>query len=107
MNPFASPFASSSDRPQAQRIASLMSQEAFGFRGALLGRRREGKTDLLRQIQILLFAKAEGPVPFFYAFSSNRAEPAMAHHFVAAFCVQVRAFLMRQEDALQEPPASV
>ena len=107
MNTSSSLFAGSSPRPQAERIVRILTQEGLGFRGALLGKRREGKTDLLRQIHTLLFEQAEGPIPFFYTFETGRKDAALARHFFAAFCMQVRAFLMRQEDLLREPPASL
>jgi hypothetical protein len=107
MSTTSSFFAGNSPRPQAARIVRIVAQEGFAFRGTLLGKRREGKTDLLRQIHALLFEKAEGPIPFFYTFEAARKEAALARHFFSAFCMQVRAFLMRQEDLLREPPASL
>ena len=107
MNTFSSPSGARYPRPQAERIARLITQEGLGFHGALLGKRREGKTDLLQQIHALLFKTAEGPIPFSYSFHAGRKEGALAHHFFAAFCTQVRAFVMRNEDLLREPPASL
>ena len=107
MNPFFSPSGAGTPRPQADRIARLIAQEGWGFRGALLGKRREGKTDLLRQIRALLFRTAEGPIPFFYSFHAGRNEGALANHFVAAFFSQVRAFVMRNEELLREPSGSL
>ena len=101
MNTFSSLCGGSYPRPQAERIVRIVTQEGFGFHGALLGKRREGKTDLLRQIHALLFDQAEGPIPFFYTFQAGRRDAALARHFFAAFCMQVRAFLMRQEDLLR------
>ncbi|MBI2816318.1 MAG: hypothetical protein HYX72_05230 [Acidobacteria bacterium] len=107
MNAFPSVGTRHLLRSQAKRIADMVGQQEFGFHGALLGKRREGKTDLLRQVQFLLFEKAEGPIPFFYAFPTDLKDAALARHFVASFCTQVRAFLMRQEDLLQVPPSNV
>src|SRR4051794_27292676 len=90
-------------RAQAERIVRILSREEFPFRGVLLGGARQGKTDLLRQIQAGLFERAEGPIPFFYSFPEQRDDAALAHHFVTAFCQQTRAFLMRQEEMLSEP----
>ena len=94
-------------RAQADRIARLIAREGWSFRGALLGKRREGKTDLLRQIRALLFTTAEGPIPFFYSFHAGRREEAWASDFVAACLSQVRAFVMRNEELLGEPPGSL
>lgn len=94
-------------RPQAERIVRIITQEGFGFRGVLLGKWGEGKTDLLRQVQSRLFEKAEGPIPFFLSFPENREDAALAHYFFAAFCQQARAFLMRQEEMLWEPVAGL
>ena len=100
-------------RAQAERLAALVSREGASFRGVVLGKRREGKTDLLEQVHAQLFARAEGPVPFLYAFGGagadavgdRRDESAQARHCFASFCQQVRAFLMRQEELLGEPVA--
>ncbi len=101
-------------RRQAERLAGLVSREGAPFRGVILGRRREGKTDLLRQIQAELFARAEGHIPFLYTFDARwsdgardqaQAQAAPARHCFASFCQQVRAFLMRQEELLGEPVA--
>src|SRR5579872_4129678 len=99
--------AGRSPRKQAERIARVMSQEGVALRGALLAKRREGKTDLLRRIRDLLFEQAEGPIPFYYSFESARKEAALARHIFASFCVQVRAFVMRQEELLREPPSGL
>jgi len=107
MSIFSSLGEGSYPRPQAKRIAGLVTQEGSAFHGAVLGKRREGKTDLLRQIHALLFEMAEGPIPFFYTYQPGRKGDALARHLVAAFCMQVRAFLMRQDDLLLEPPASL
>jgi hypothetical protein len=90
-------------RPQAERIVRILSREEFAFRGVLLGGARQGKTDLLWQIQATLFEGAEGPIPFYYTFPEQCDDIALAHHFVTAFCQQARAFLMRQDDMLSEP----
>ena len=58
-------------RAQAERLAALVSREGASFRGVVLGKRREGKTDLLEQVHAQLFARAEGPVPFLYAYTRN------------------------------------
>ena len=85
----------------------MVTQEGSVFHGVLLGKRRDGKTDLLRQIHALLFEQAEGPIPFFYTFQAGRSDDALAQHLFAAYCMQARAFLMRQEDLLLEPPSSL
>ena len=99
-------------RKQAERLAGLLSREGAQFRGAILGRRREGKTDLLQQVQAELFTRADGPVPFLYTFDArwgggaqDPVQAALARHCFASFCQQVRAFLMRQEELLGEPVA--
>lgn len=92
-------------RRQAERLVELISREGSGFRAVLLGKRGEGKTDLLRQVHRRLFEGAEGPIPFFYTFQPGREEAGLARHFFASFCQQVRAFLMRQEELLWEPVA--
>ena len=96
-------------RRQAERLAELVAREGSRFQGAVLGRRREGKSDLLLQVRDELFSRAEGPVPFLYAFDAawqNSSDPAIAaRHCFASFCQQLRAFLMRQEDLLGEPVA--
>jgi hypothetical protein len=75
----------------------------------ILGRRKEGKTDLLEQVRAELFSRAEGPVPFLYSFEATWGGAAdgstLARHCFASFCQQVRAFLMRQEELLHEPTA--
>ena len=107
MNPLHWLPQSSYPRRQAERMVRIITQPGFGFHGALLGKRREGKTDLLRQVHALLFRKAEGPIPFFYAFPAGGEPAVLAGNFFAAFCQQVRAFLMRQEDLLWEPAATL
>ena len=92
-------------RRQAERLVELISRDGSGFRAVLLGKRGEGKTDLLRQVHRGLFQGAEGPIPFFYVFQPGRDEAGVARHFFASFCQQVRAFLMRQEELLWEPIA--
>src|SRR3990172_1068274 len=92
-------------RTQADHLTELASREGASFRGVLLGKRGEGKTDLLRQVPARLFVRAEGPIPIRYAFGGGRDEPTLAQHFFASFCQQVRAFLMRQEELLREPVA--
>jgi len=92
-------------RRQADRLVRVISEEGSLFRGVLLGKRQQGKTDLLRQVHGQLFEKPEGPIPFFYAFRHGPEEGALARHFLATFCQQVRAFLMRQEELLWEPVA--
>ena len=92
-------------RKQAVRLAELLGREGSPLHGALVGQRRAGKSDLLRQVYGLLFQKAESPLPFCYAFETGIDEPARARHFVAAFCQQMRAYLLRQEELLGEPPA--
>ncbi|OFV94973.1 MAG: hypothetical protein A3H28_13080 [Acidobacteria bacterium RIFCSPLOWO2_02_FULL_61_28] len=100
-------------RRQAERLAELVSREGSHFRAVVLGKRGEGKSDLLRQVHAQLFARAEGPVPFLYSFGDSigdasgdkREEAAQARHCFASFCQQVRAFLMRQEELLGEPVA--
>lgn len=97
----------SHSRKQAERIVRIVTQEGFCFRGALLGKRREGKTDFLRQVHAQLFEMAEGPIPFLFSFPAASDEAALARHYLAAFCQQVRAFLMRQEEMLLEPVAGL
>ena len=96
-------------RRQAERLAGLAARDGASFRGVILGRRKEGKTDLLQQVRAELFSRAEGPVPFFYSFDAAWAgaggRSALARHCFASFCQQVRAFLMRQEELLGEPAA--
>jgi hypothetical protein len=94
-------------RRQAERLAGLVSRDGADFRGVILGKRREGKTDLLKQVHTDLFARAEGPIPFFYSFESRKAqgEASLSRHCFASFCQQVRAFLMRREELLGEPVA--
>ena len=106
-------------RSQAQLLVELLSRSESALRAALLGHRREGKSDLLRQVHALLFQKAEGPLPFLFSFdTAERAagspgerrpeiDLARARHFVATFCRQMRAFVMRQEDQLGEPLARI
>jgi hypothetical protein len=107
MSIFSTFCGASYPRRQAERIVRLVTQDGSAFHGAVLGMRREGKTDLLRQIHARLFEQAEGPIPFFYTFQTGRKDDALAQHLFAAFCLQVRAFLMRQEDFVWEPPASL
>jgi len=94
-------------RRQAERLAGLAARDGASFRGVILGRRKEGKTDLLQQVRGELFSRAEGPVPFFYSFDAGWGgagdRSALARHCFASFCQQVRAFLMRQEELLGEP----
>ena len=96
-------------RRQAERLAGLAAREGASFRGVILGRRKEGKTDLLQQVRAELFSRAEGPVPFLYSFDAawggSGDRSALARHCFASFCQQVRAFLMRQEELLSEPAA--
>ena len=94
-------------RRQADQIVRIVTQEGASLRGALLGSRREGKTDLLRQIYAQLFERGEGPIPFYYSFSESLEGAALARHFVATFCQQVRAFLMREEEMVLEPVAGL
>lgn len=96
-------------RRQAERLAGLAARDGASFRGVILGRRKDGKTDLLQQVRTELFSRAEGPVPFYYSFEAAGGgpgdKPALARHCFASFCQQVRAFLMRQEELLGEPVA--
>lgn len=94
-------------REQAERILRVIGQGGRPLRGVLLGKRREGKTDLLRQLQSRLFDMAEGPIPFFYSFASSANDSALATSFLASLCQQVRAFLMRHEEMLLEPAAAL
>lgn len=107
MNIFPSPFDVRYPRPQAKRIARLFMQGGVGFHGALLGKQREGKTDLLQQIHSLLFERAEGPIPFLYSFHPRRKEGTLAQNFLADFMLQVRAFVLRDRNLLLEPPVSI
>ncbi|MBI4465523.1 MAG: ATP-binding protein [Acidobacteria bacterium] len=90
-------------RRQADRLVRMLAEEDTGFQAVLLGKRQHGKTNLLQQAYWQLFQRAEGPFPFFYAFPHVKEEATLARHFLAAFCQQVRAFLMRREDLLREP----
>ncbi|MBI3934989.1 MAG: hypothetical protein HY316_09885 [Acidobacteria bacterium] len=92
-------------RRQAQRLVELLIRQDSALRSILVGRRREGKSDLLRQVQAALFEKADGPMPFRYAFEPRRDASSTARHFAASFCQQMRAFVMRQEEMLGEPLA--
>jgi len=92
-------------RKQAQLLVELLVRQDAALRCVLTGRRREGKSDLLRQLQAALFEKADGPMPFRYVFEPRRDAAAMARHFAASFCQQMRSFGMRQEEMLGEPLA--
>ncbi|MBI4479251.1 MAG: hypothetical protein HY651_04435 [Acidobacteria bacterium] len=92
-------------RRQAQLLVELLTRQDSALRSVLTGRRREGKSDLLRQLQSALFEKADGPMPFRYVFEPRRDAAAMARHFAASFCQQMRSFGMRQEEMLGEPLA--
>jgi hypothetical protein len=92
-------------RRQAQLLVELLARPESALRAVLLGRWREGKSDLLGQLQAALFEKADGPTPFYYAFDPRRDALSTARHFAAAFCQQMRAFGMRQEEMLREPLA--
>jgi len=81
----------------------MLAGESALFRGVLLGQRQQGKTNLLQQVRRQLFERAEGPIPFFYAFPHGADGAVLARNFVAAFCRQARAFLMRGEELLLEP----
>ncbi len=90
-------------RKQAQRLAGRLAREHASLRAVVAGRRWEGKSDLLRQVHEILFHQAEGPMPFLYSLAGSREGPEYALGFAAAFCQQMRAFLMRQEEMLGEP----
>ncbi|MBI3894771.1 MAG: hypothetical protein HY313_02455 [Acidobacteria bacterium] len=92
-------------RRQAGLLVERITPEGSVFHGVLLGKRREGKTDLLRQVHTRLFETPEGPITFFYAFPDGQDGVTLARHFLASFCQQVRAFLMRREELLWEPAA--
>ena len=92
-------------RRQADLLAERIVPEGPAFRGVLLGKRGEGKTDLLRQVHARLFETPEGPIAFFCAFPGGQDEATLARQFLASFCQQVRAFLMRREELLWEPVA--
>ena len=83
------------------------------MRAVLLGSRREGKSDLLAQIKRLLFESAEGPLPFWFRFEAlapgdaAAAARLQALRFAASFCQQMRAFLLRQDEILLEPPGEL
>lgn len=94
---------SSYPRMQSRHLAGLLTRERPSFHGVVIGRRREGKTDLLRQVFAILFEKAEGPVPVWYSFDESRKGDLLGRHFAASFCQQARAFLMRQDELLGEP----
>src|ERR1051326_5623262 len=100
MSAIYSSYGESLPRLQAERIAEMFLHEGVGFHGALLAKRREGKTDLLRQVYARLFEHAEGLIPVSYTFQPARGDDALARHFCATFCMQVRGFLMRQEEVL-------
>ncbi len=103
MRPGASLYGQPIPRGQALRLAGLLSREGSRLHAAVCGGRREGKSDLLRQVHARLFERGEGPVPIHYAFDSARSAESLARHFAASLCQQVRAFLMRQEEFLREP----
>ncbi|MBI2819351.1 MAG: hypothetical protein HYX73_05160, partial [Acidobacteria bacterium] len=92
-------------RRQAQLVVELLARQDSALRSVLIGRRREGKSDLLLQVQAALFEKADGPIPFHYVFEQRRDASSLARHFAASFCQQMRAFGMRQEEMLGEPLA--
>ena len=98
---YGQPFS----RPQAQLLVELLARQESALRSVLLGRRREGKSDLLLQVQAALFEKADGPIPFRYVFETRRDSASLARHFAASFCQQMRAFGMRQQEMLGEPLA--
>jgi len=89
-------------RRQAQLLVELLIRQDSALRSILAGRRRDGKSDLLGQIQAALFEKADGPMPFRYAFEPRRDPASLARHFMASFCQQMRAFGMRQQEMLGE-----
>jgi hypothetical protein len=94
-------------RRQAERLLRVITHdwtpEGLAFQCVLIGNRRAGNSDLLRQLHALLFDRAEGPIPFYYSFSAAPDPAAVPRHFFATLCQQVRAFLMRQEEMLTEP----
>lgn len=94
-------------RRQAERLLRVITQDwtpqGLVFQCALIGHRRAGNSDLLRQLHALLFNRAEGPIPFYYSFSAAPDPAAVPRHFFATLCQQVRAFLMRQEEMLADP----
>ena len=98
-------YGRSFPRRQAQLLVELLSRQDSALRCVLLGRRREGKSDLLLQVQAALFERADGPIPFRYVFETRRDPASLARHFAASFCQQMRAFGMRQEEMLGEPLA--
>ncbi len=89
-------------RRQAERLLQSILQESPPLRAVLWGRRGEGKTDLLRQLYARLFDARDGPIPFLYTFRQE-SEQTAARRFVAAFCRQVQAYLLRQQRWLWEP----
>lgn len=99
-------------RKQAHRLTEWLTRDKPSLRAVLLGARREGKSDLLAQTHQLLFSSAEGPLPFWFRFEPITAPDAAAQarqalRFAAAFCHQMRAFLLRQEELLSETPGSL
>ncbi|MBI4461140.1 MAG: ATP-binding protein [Acidobacteria bacterium] len=90
-------------RPQANRFVGKIVPEGSAFRGVLLASRGEGKTDFLRQVHAHLFDMPEGPIAFLFDFPREAQEDTLARLFLASFCQQVRAFLMRREELLWEP----
>ncbi|HWP83855.1 MAG TPA: hypothetical protein VNN17_01580, partial [Terriglobia bacterium] len=105
MGPTLTSYGRPFPRRQAQRLVELLSRPESALQAVLTARRREGKSDLLVQIQAALFDKADGPMPFRYVFDPRRAPDALARHFAASFCQQMRAFVMRQPEMLGEPLA--
>lgn len=99
-------------RKQAHRLTEWLTRDQPSLRGVLLGARREGKSDLLAQTHHLLFESAEGPLPFWFRFepapeADASAITRQALRFTASFCQQMRAFLLRQEELLAEPPGDL
>ena len=108
-------------RKQALRLTEWLTRERPSLRAVLLGGRREGKSDLLAQIHASLFERAEGPLPFLFRFAAPAASLSTSHdrqqatshdrqqalRFAASFCQQMRAFLLRQEEVLGEPPGEL
>lgn len=89
-------------RQQASLISELIIAEGSRFQGVVCAKRLEGKSDLLRQIRDRVFDAAEGPIPILHSFNNYRTNAMEARYFLANFCNQVRAFLLRREELLDE-----
>ncbi|OFV97741.1 MAG: hypothetical protein A3F68_12760 [Acidobacteria bacterium RIFCSPLOWO2_12_FULL_54_10] len=89
-------------RQQANLLSELIIAEGSRFQGVVCANRLQGKSDLLRQIRDRLFDAAEGPIPILHSFNNHRTNAIDARYFLASFCNQVRAFLLRREELLDE-----